>query len=230
MANFNNTALNKTSVSRVLKRYGQQYLDRYGPTMTAQQKKVLRAVMACRETSLGTIRYQCAGCGNTHIVPRSCCNRHCAACQHERTKTWLAQQTERLLPCHYFLVTFTVPQEVRAAMLAHPQAGYAALMSAAVESLKTAATNERHVGASEVGMIGVLHTWSRDLGYHPHVHFLVPGGGIDRFMFQDCGREIGGLTYDRKNNLLYMVEVGAGLLSENEWEVLPVVHVLRLVM
>ena len=180
MANFNNTALNKTSVSRVLKRYGQQYLDRYGPTMTAQQKKVLRAVMACRETSLGTIRYQCAGCGNTHIVPRSCCNRHCAACQHERTKTWLAQQTERLLPCHYFLVTFTVPQEVRAAMLAHPQAGYAALMSAAVESLKTAATNERHVGASEVGMIGVLHTWSRDLGYHPHVHFLVPGGGIDR--------------------------------------------------
>ena len=166
------------SVSSVLKRYGPQYLDRFGHTMTAQQKKVLRAVMACRTESLGTIRYRCVSCGGTQTVPRSCCNRHCPACQHERVGAWLAEQTERLLPCHYFLITFTVPQEVRAAMLAHPAEGYAALLTAAAESLKTAATNERHVGAREVGMFGVLHSWGRDLTYHPHAHFVVAGGGI----------------------------------------------------
>ena len=95
------------SVSAVLKRYGQQYLDRFGPTMTAQQKKVLRAVMACREDRLGTIRYVCVGCGHEHNVPRSCCNRHCPACQHQAVQAWLQKQRDRLLPCHYFLITFT---------------------------------------------------------------------------------------------------------------------------
>ena len=128
----------QSSVSSVLQRYGGQYLERHGHTMTAQQKKVLRAVMACRTESLGTIRYRCADCGCTQTVPRSCCNRHCPACQHQRVQTWLESQTDRLLPCHYFLITFTVPQEVRAAMLAHPAEGYAALMSAAADSLKRA--------------------------------------------------------------------------------------------
>lgn len=168
----------QSSVSSVLQRYGGQYLERYGHTMTAQQKKVLRAVMACRTESLGTIRYRCADCGCTQTVPRSCCNRHCPACQHQRVQAWLESQTNRLLPCHYFLITFTVPREVRAAMLAHPAEGYAALMSAAADSLKTAASNERHVGSREVGFCGILHTWGRDVTYHPHAHFVVPGGGI----------------------------------------------------
>jgi len=167
------------SVSAVLKRYGQQYLDRFSPTITAQQKKVLRAVMACREDRLGTIRYACVGCGHEHTVPRSCCNRHCPACQHEATQAWLAKQSDRLLPCHYFLITFTVPQEVRQAMLRHPIQAYSAMMSAAAEALKTGATNERHVGATETGFFGVLHSWGRDLTYHPHCHFVVPAGGVD---------------------------------------------------
>ena len=168
------------SVSAVLKRYGQQYLDRFGPTMTAQQKKVLRAVMACREDALGTIRYACVACGHEHNVPRSCCNRHCPACQHQAVQVWLQKQRDRLLPCHYFLITFTVPQEVRAALMRHPREGYAAMMSCAAEALKTAATNERHVGATETGFFGVLHTWGRDLTFHPHAHFVVPAGGLDR--------------------------------------------------
>ena len=168
------------SVSAVLKRYGQQYLDRFGPTMTAQQKKVLRAVMACREDALGTIRYACVSCGHEHTVPRSCCNRHCPACQHQAVQAWLQKQRDRLLPCHYFLITFTVPQEVRAALLRHPLAGYAAIMSCAAEALKTAATNERHVGATETGFFGVLHTSGRDLTFHPHAHFVVPAGGLDQ--------------------------------------------------
>ena len=115
--------LARPSVSAVLKLYGEEYIQRFGHLMTAQQKKVLRAVMACREDSLGTIRYRCASCGEEQTVPRSCCNRHCPACQGERTGGWLARQSERLLPCHYFLVTFTVPQEVRGAMLANPVDG-----------------------------------------------------------------------------------------------------------
>lgn len=104
-----NGSVSNASVSVVLKRYGQQYLDRFGSRMTAQQKKILRAVMACREEQLGTIRYACMNCGQQHTVPRSCCNRHCPACQHERVQAWLAKQQARLLPCHYFLITFTVP-------------------------------------------------------------------------------------------------------------------------
>ncbi len=167
------------SVSTVLKRYGQQYLDQFGPSMTAQQKKVLRAVMACREDALGTIHYACLRCGHEHTVPRSCCNRHCPACQHEAVQGWLAKQHDRLLPCHYFLITFTVPQEVREPMLRFPKEAYSAMMSAASESLKVGATNERHVGATETGFFGVLHTWGRDVTYHPHSHFVVPAGGLD---------------------------------------------------
>ncbi len=124
------------SVSAVLKRYGQRYLDRFGPTMTAQQKKVLRAVMACREDGLGTIRYTCVGCGHEHTVPRSCCNRHCPACKHEAVQAWLQKQRDRLLPCHYFLITFTVPKAVRAALLRPPREGYAAVMSRGAEPIE----------------------------------------------------------------------------------------------
>jgi hypothetical protein len=173
-------ALAKPSVSSVLKRYGNEYIQRFGHRMTAQQKKVLRAVMACREDSLGTIRYRCVSCGVEQTVPRSCCNRHCPACQGERQQAWLAKQSDRLLPCHYFLITFTVPQEVRTAILADPVDGYAAMLGAAADALKISATNERHVGAIETGLFGVLHTWGRDLSYHPHVHFVVPGGGIGK--------------------------------------------------
>ena len=171
--------VSNASVSVVLKRYGQQYLDRFGSRMTAQQKKILRAVMACREEQLGTIRYACMNCGQQHTVPRSCCNRHCPACQHEQVQAWLAKQQARLLPCHYFLITFTVPQEVRESMLRHPKIAYPAMMSCAAESLKVAATNPRHVGVTETGFFGVLHTWGRDLAFHPHCHFVVPGGGLD---------------------------------------------------
>ena len=95
--------------------------------MTAQQKKVLRAVMACREERLGTIRYRCLGCGHDETVPRSCCNRHCPACQWQKQQAWLAKQRDRLLPCHYFLITFTLPAAMRELALRHPREVYAAL-------------------------------------------------------------------------------------------------------
>jgi hypothetical protein len=166
-------------VAMVLKRYGDQYIARHSTRMTAQQKKTLRAVMACREDSLGTIRYACSCCGEVTNVPRSCCNRHCPACQHQRQQQWLASAKDKLLPCQYFLVTFTLPAGLREFAMAFPKIVYAAMMSAAAQSLQQAATNERHVGVSETGFTSVLHTWGRDLVYHPHVHVVVPAGGID---------------------------------------------------
>ncbi len=178
MQSRTSTSLPRASVSAVLRRYGQQYLDRFGTRMPAQQKKVLRAVMACRTEALGTIRYACLSCGFQHSVPRSCCNRHCPACQHDKTQAWLQTQLARLLPCSYFLITFTVPPELRAVLMTNPRIGYQAMLNAAAESLKAAASNERHVGAGQLGFFGVLHTFGRDVTYHPHCHFVVAGGSV----------------------------------------------------
>jgi hypothetical protein len=112
-------------------------------------------------------------------VPRSCCNRHCPACQWQEQQAWLAKQQEQLVPCHYFMITFTLPSELRPLALQHPREVYSALMSAAAESLAHGAKNERFVGAKQCGYFGVLHTWGRDLTFHPHAHFLVAGGGVD---------------------------------------------------
>lgn len=147
--------------------------------MPLQQKKVLQAVAACSTGSLGTVRYQCAQCGESHVMGRSCGNRHCPLCQADKSKEWLAKQQAKLLPCHYFLITFTVPPEVQEVMRSHPDDGYEALFQASSQSLKSLAANPRHIGTERPGFFGVLHTWGRDLNYHPHVHYVVAGGGLN---------------------------------------------------
>lgn len=101
------------TVADVLRQCGPAYLERYGTTMPAEHKKVLQAIMACRTGKLGMVLYVCESCGKTHAMGRSCGNRHCPTCQQGKTKAWLETQTARLLPCPYFLVTFTVPAELR---------------------------------------------------------------------------------------------------------------------
>lgn len=167
------------TVSQVLRRYAPQYLARFGERMPNEQQKVLQAVTACRTGRLGTVRYQCAQCGESHVMGRSCGNRHCVLCQADKSRQWLAKQEAKLLPCHYFLITFTVPPEVQRVMRSHPREGYEALFQASSQALKELATNERHVGTRRPGFFGVLHTWSRDLNYHPHVHYVVAGGGLN---------------------------------------------------
>ena len=101
------------TVADVLRRYGGQYLERFGATMPGEHKKVLHAITACRTGELGTVLYACQSCGEIHAIGRSCGNRHCPTCQHDKTKAWLEKQTDRLLPCPYFLATFTLPAELR---------------------------------------------------------------------------------------------------------------------
>ncbi len=166
------------TVADVLRRYGGEYLERFGATMPGEHKKVLRAITACRTGALGTVTYACQSCGRTHAVGRSCGNRHCPTCQQDKTHAWLERQIDRLLPCPYFLVTFTLPAELRALARSHPRVVYAALFEASSEALRTLAADPKFVGTDRLGFFGVLHTWGRTLDYHPHVHYVVPGGGV----------------------------------------------------
>ena len=166
------------TVADVLRRYGGEYLEQFGATMPGEHKKVLRAITACRTGRLGSVLYACASCGRTHTVGRSCGNRHCPTCQQEKTRAWLEKQIDRLLPCPYFLVTFTLPAELRALARSHRRVVYAALFEASSEALRTLAADAKFVGTDRLGFFGVLHTWGRTLEYHPHVHYVVPGGGL----------------------------------------------------
>lgn len=166
------------TVADVLRRHGPSYLERFGGQMPAEHHKVLRALVACRTGELGTVVYTCTSCGRNHAIGRSCGNRHCPTCQQEKTKAWLEKQTARLLPCPYFLLTFTLPAELRELVRANPRACYAALFEASSAALKTLAADPKYVGTQTPGFFGVLHTWGRTLEYHPHVHYVVPGGGL----------------------------------------------------
>jgi hypothetical protein len=166
------------TVADVLRRYGGEYLQRFGTTMPGEHKKVLRAITACRTGALGIVLYACQSCGRTHAVGRSCGNRHCPTCQQDKARTWLENQLDRLLPCPYFLVTFTLPAELRALARSHQRVVYAALFEASSAALRALAADPKFVGTDRLGFFGVLHTWGRTLDYHPHVHYVVPGGGL----------------------------------------------------
>lgn len=165
------------TVADVLRRHGGTYLERFGASMPAEHKKVLAALCACRTGELGTVVFQCAACGRRHAMPRSCGNRHCPTCQQDKTKAWLQKQTSRLLPCPYFLLTFTLPEGLRAFVRAHQQVAYAALFAASSQAIQALAADPKHLGG-QCGFFGVLHTWGRTLEYHPHVHYVVPGGAV----------------------------------------------------
>lgn len=147
--------------------------------MPPHHRKVLGLIVRCKTGALGNIVYRCESCAAHHWVGRSCGNRHCPNCQKQKTQTWLAKQADKLLPVQHFVVTFTVPQELRALLRAHPEVGYAAIFEAGSETIRTLLKKPKNLGSDQLGFFGVLHTWGRDLkDYHPHVHFVVPGGGV----------------------------------------------------
>jgi hypothetical protein len=166
------------TVAEVVRRYGPADLERFGDAMPAAHRKVLRAIAACRTGALGTVLYRCADCGRMHAVGRSCGDRHCPSCQRDKAEARLASQVDRLLPCPYFLLTFTLPSGLRDVARAHQRAVYAALFAASSAALRALAADPRYLGTDRLGFFGVLHTWGRTLEYHPHVHYVVPGGGL----------------------------------------------------
>ena len=166
------------SFHQLLVRHGPEYLQRFGPSMPARQRQVLRRILACRTPALGGQLFGCPECGAYHYRYHSCNDRHCPLCGQSDANEWLARQESRLLlPTPYFLLTFTVPEPLRGWIRSHPKAGYDLLFDTSAQALRDLAANPKRLGAS-LGLLGILHTWSRTLIYHPHIHYLVPGGGL----------------------------------------------------
>ena len=166
------------TINDIFKTYSCQYIERFGDRMPRQHLAVLEAIKDCRTPHCGTIVYTCQGCGQMHCTSCSCGNRHCPSCQYQKSQLWLEKQFERQLPGHHFLLTFTLPQELRGEIRRHQRKGYAAMFSASSATIKTFAQDDRWAGGDLPGFFGVLHTWGRQMPYHPHIHYVVPGGAL----------------------------------------------------
>jgi hypothetical protein len=162
-----------TTLGEIFRRYGPAYRARFGRSLSQSQLRAMQAIEACRTEALGGHVYRCPSCQFTRYSYHSCRNRHCPTCQQEATQAWLAEQHALLLPVPYFLVTFTLPSELRAIARAHPETIYPLLFRTSAAALQQLARDPRFLGG-QIGMLGVLQTWTRDLRYHPHVHYLVP--------------------------------------------------------
>jgi hypothetical protein len=161
----------------IFRQYGPAYRAKFAEQLLPSQLAAMRAIEQCRTEVLGGHVYYCPACEETCYSYHSCRNRHCPKCQHNAAQVWLEKQRDLLLPVPYFLVTFTLPAGLRAVAYRHQQVLYDLLFRTSAEALQQLALDPRFVGGRS-GLFGVLQTWTRDLRFHPHIHFLVPGGGL----------------------------------------------------
>jgi hypothetical protein len=161
----------------IVRAAGEVYQRLHGATLLPSHRRALRDIVACRTVALGGHVQACDHCGTRQYSYHSCRNRHCPKCHGEQLQRWLDRQRARLLPCGYFLLTFTLPADLRALARAHQKRVYSVLMTAAATALLKLTADPRYLGARP-GLLAVLHTWTRALLYHPHVHMLVTAGGL----------------------------------------------------
>jgi hypothetical protein len=162
-------------VAEICRRHSAAYCAQQRPL--PGQQRALQDIEACRTAYCGGHLKQCDHCGGQVYAYHSCRNRHCPKCHGDQTKRWLAQQQTRLLPCSYYLVTFTLPAELRPLAFANQKKVYGLLMRSAAAALQKLALDPEYLGG-RLGALAVLHTWTRAMLYHPHVHMLVTGGGL----------------------------------------------------
>lgn len=158
----------------VVRRHGPAYLLKYGARMPAAHRQALEAIVRCHTPACGGSLYVCDACGEPHFAYHRCGHRAHGQCGGAQGEAWRARQEERLLPVPYFLVTCTIPEGLRALFREHQSLCYGMLMQESAAALQDIARQPRYLGG-ELGLLGVLHTWTRQLIYHPHVHYLVPG-------------------------------------------------------
>jgi len=166
-----------TELAEIFHRYGPQYRAEYGDRMLPSHWKVMRNVERCRTAELGGHVYACEECEETIYHYHSCRNRHCPKCQNGKAQQWLEKQQDMLPAAPYFMLTFTLPSELRRVARSHQKLFYDLLFRTSADAVQKLAQDPRFVGG-QMGMVGVLHTWGRNLSYHPHVHYVAPGGGI----------------------------------------------------
>jgi len=164
-------------VADIFRLYGAAYLDRFGANMLPSHRRALRDLQNCRTAAMGGQLYVCDRCGREHYVYHSCRNRACPKCHGKDTEAWLDRRRQELLPVPYFHVVFTVPDQLRDLLRRHQTTLYPILIQAAAKALIKLAADPHYVGG-KIAVMAILHTWSRTLVYHPHVHCLVPAGGL----------------------------------------------------
>lgn len=214
----------RPTVAEVFRTHGPAYLHDH--TLTPAQGKVLRAVIDCRTAAFGGHLEVCQDCGYAHPSYNSCRDRHCPTCQSNAAKRWLEGRLKRVLPTHYFHVVFTLPEPLRGLALANPKLLYDLLFDTAIETLQELAGT--HLGA-QLGVTAVLHTWTREMALHPHLHCVVTGGGLaldgsrwiacrDRFLFPVkvmgalfAGKFLDGIVGARAAGKLHFVGTSAHL-------------------
>jgi hypothetical protein len=166
-------------VADIFRRYGETYRVQASPALTSQQRRVMTAIERCRTAALGGHVEQCDHCGHTRVWFNSCRDRHCPRCQSLARAAWIKARDADLLQTEYFHVVFTVPEQVAAIAYQNRAVVFSILFRAAAETLHTIAADPQHLGA-QIGFFAVLHTWGQTLVFHPHLHCVVPGGGLSR--------------------------------------------------
>ncbi len=175
------------SLAQLLRRYSEDLVQHYRHRMNREHHRALWALQACHTEQCGRLHYQCPDCREPLDRYASCGHRFCPACQHHHNQQWLQRQQHKLLPCDYYLVTFSLPAALRGVCWSHQLAGYQALFQAASQTLQQFARNDPTLGG-QLGMTAVLHTHSRQLTYHPHVHVVVPGGTLNGTLWKARNR------------------------------------------
>lgn len=164
-------------VADIFRQIGPAYRQEHADSLSRGQRRVMTDIERCRTAALGGHVEQCDACGHQRIAFNSCRDRHCPKCQSLVRAQWLQDRQAELLPVEYFHVVFTVPQEIAAIAYQNKTVVYDILFRATAETLRTIAADPQHLGA-EIGFIAVLHTWGQTLMHHPHLHCVVPGGGV----------------------------------------------------
>jgi len=167
----------KLEVADIFRAHGAAYRQDHAGHLTLPQLKVMSAIEACRTAALGGHVAACSKCDHQHIAYNSCRNRHCPKCQGAAAQDWMQARMEDLLPAEYFHVVFTLPAQIADIAYQNKAAVYGLLFKASAQTLLTIAADPKHLGA-QIGMTSVLHTWGSAMTHHPHVHVIVPGGGL----------------------------------------------------
>jgi hypothetical protein len=161
----------------IFRQYGPAYRQKYAERLLPSHRRAMRAIEQCRTPALGGQVYSCPQCNQTQYSYHSCRNRHCPKCQNDKAQEWLQKQQDFLLPVPYFMLTFTIPAALRPLARSHQALVYDLLFRASAAATQLLAQDSRFVGG-QLGLIGILHTWGRNLSFHPHIHYLIPAGGL----------------------------------------------------
>ena len=188
-------------LAKVIATFGTDFLAQYRDRLTSAHFRALIAMKQCRTQASRQMQVQCTECAHQKLVPHSCGHRHCPHCQHHESQQWLERQLKKQVPAEYFLLTFTLPAEFRALTWAHQNTVYEALMQCCWETVRTFSQNDKQLHGTP-GAIAVLHTNTRQMEFHPHVHLVMPAAALDgkqkRWRTKRRGKAKAGYLFNHK--------------------------------